>query len=54
MHVLTPDRAVEEWKRLEPAAIGHERPPLHEFFGRTRNCLATVDDVRARDRRSAG
>ena len=25
------------------AAIGHERLPLHEFFGRTRNCLATVD-----------
>jgi N-acetylglutamate synthase-like GNAT family acetyltransferase len=44
VHVLTPERAVEEWKRLEPAAIGHERPALHEFFGRTRNCLATVDD----------
>ena len=36
MHVLTPERAVEEWKRLEPVAIGHERPALHEFFGRTR------------------
>ena len=44
VHVLTPDRAVEEWKRLEPGAMGHERPALHEFFGRTRNCLATVDD----------
>jgi predicted N-acetyltransferase YhbS len=43
VHVLTPDRAVEEWKRLEPTAIGHERAALHEFFGRTRNCLATVD-----------
>jgi acetyltransferase (GNAT) family protein len=43
VHVLTPERAVEEWKRLEPAAIGHERADLHEFFGRTRNCLATVD-----------
>jgi GNAT superfamily N-acetyltransferase len=43
VHVLTPDRAVEEWKRLEPAAIGHERPSLHEFFGRTRSCLAVVD-----------
>ena len=43
VHVLTPERAVEEWKRLEPEAIGHERPSLHEFFGRTRNCLATVD-----------
>jgi hypothetical protein len=44
VHVLTPDRAVEEWNRLEPAAIGHDRTTLHEFFGRTRNCLATVDD----------
>jgi hypothetical protein len=43
VHVLTPERAVEEWKRLEPEAIGHERPTLHEFFGRTRNCLATMD-----------
>jgi predicted N-acetyltransferase YhbS len=43
VHVLTTERAVEEWKRLEPDAIGHERPRLHEFFGRTRNCLATVD-----------
>jgi Acetyltransferase (GNAT) family len=43
VHVLTPERAVEEWQRLEPAAIGHERAALHEFFGRTRNCLATVD-----------
>jgi hypothetical protein len=43
VHVLTPERAVEEWKRLEPVAIGHERVALHDFFGRTRNCLATVD-----------
>jgi predicted N-acetyltransferase YhbS len=43
VHVLTPERAVEEWMRLEPAAIGHERAALHEFFGRTRNCLATFD-----------
>jgi GNAT superfamily N-acetyltransferase len=41
--LLTPDRAVAEWKRLEPEAIGHERPALHEFFGRDRACLATVD-----------
>ena len=54
VHVLTPDRAVEEWKRLEPAAIGHDRPPLHEFFGRTRTCLATVDDDGRARRRSAG
>jgi hypothetical protein len=42
VHGLTPERAVEEWKRLEPDAIGHERPLLHEFFGRTRSCLATM------------
>jgi len=41
--VLTVERAVSEWKRLEPDAIGHERPALHEFFGRDRTCLATVD-----------
>jgi GNAT superfamily N-acetyltransferase len=41
--VLTTERAVAEWKRLEPEAIGHERPALHEFFGRDRVCLATVD-----------
>lgn len=44
VHALTPDRAVAEWKRLEPPAIGHERPRLHEYFGRTRTCLATVGD----------
>jgi N-acetylglutamate synthase-like GNAT family acetyltransferase len=43
VHVLTPERALEEWKRLEPAAIGHDRRTLHDFFSRTRNCLATVD-----------
>jgi GNAT superfamily N-acetyltransferase len=41
--VLTPERAVAEWKRLEPEAIAHKRPALHEFFGRDRTCLATVD-----------
>lgn len=41
--VLTVERAVAEWKRLEPDAIAHERPALHEFFGRDRACLATVD-----------
>ncbi len=40
---LSADRAVAEWKRLEPPAIGHKRPLLHEFFGRTRTCLATMD-----------
>jgi GNAT superfamily N-acetyltransferase len=46
VHALTPERAVAEWKRLEPKAIGHERPLLHEFFGRTRTCLATMDGQR--------
>jgi GNAT superfamily N-acetyltransferase len=42
VHVLAPPRAVAEWQRLEPAAIDHERPELHEFFARDRSCLATV------------
>ncbi|HZI91861.1 MAG TPA: GNAT family N-acetyltransferase [Thermoleophilaceae bacterium] len=42
-HVLSPERAATEWKRLEPPAIGHRRPMLHDFFGRTRICLATMD-----------
>ena len=46
VHALTPERAVGEWKRLEPSAIGHERPLLHDFFGRTRTCLATMDPER--------
>ena len=46
VHALTPERAVAEWKRLEPPAIGHERPRLHEFFGRTRTCLAMMDGGR--------
>jgi GNAT superfamily N-acetyltransferase len=41
--VLTHERAVAEWKRLEPEVIGYERPALHEFFGRDRTCLATCD-----------
>ena len=42
-HVLSPERAAAEWKRLEPPAIGHQRPLLHDFFGRTRTCMATMD-----------
>ena len=42
--VLESDKAVGEWKRLEPQAIGHRRPRLHEFFGRSRTCLATVGE----------
>ena len=43
VHVLKAERAVAEWKRLEPDAIGHERPLLHEFFGRDRSCLGSLD-----------
>lgn len=43
VHALTAERAVAEWKRLEPSAIGHERPQLHDFFGRTRTCLGIMD-----------
>jgi GNAT superfamily N-acetyltransferase len=48
VHVLKAERAVEEWKRLEPPAIGHERPSLHEFFGRTRTCLAHLEEASGR------
>ncbi len=43
VHLLKPDRAVEEWMRLEPEAVRHERRSLHEFFSRDRNCLAALD-----------
>lgn len=44
VHALTVDGAVAEWQRLEPPAVGYDRSALHEFFGRERTCLATVDD----------
>ena len=43
VHVLKPDRAVDEWLRLEPPVVAHERRPLHEFLCRDRTCLATID-----------
>jgi GNAT superfamily N-acetyltransferase len=43
VHVLKPERALSEWLRLEVAALGHARVPLHEFFARERTCLAYVD-----------
>jgi GNAT superfamily N-acetyltransferase len=46
VHVLEAERAVGEWKRLEPLAIGYERVVLHDFYGRTRTCLATMDAER--------
>jgi GNAT superfamily N-acetyltransferase len=51
VHALEADRAVAEWNLLEPPAIGQRRPELHEFFGRTRTCLATMD---ASDGRASG
>jgi GNAT superfamily N-acetyltransferase len=42
VHVLRPERAVEEWGRLEPRAIGHSRRELHEFFARDRMCLGSL------------
>jgi GNAT superfamily N-acetyltransferase len=44
VHMLGADRAVSEWKRLEPPAIAHRRPMLHGFFAQTRSCLATMDE----------
>jgi len=43
VHVLSPDNAVNAWKRLEPSAIGHNRSALHDFFCRDRSCLAVLD-----------
>jgi GNAT superfamily N-acetyltransferase len=43
VHVLKPDRAVAEWRRMEPPVLGFERPGLHEHFARDRTCLATFD-----------
>jgi len=44
VHVLEVGHAVSEWKRLEPQAIGHARPLLHDYFGRDRACLARLDE----------
>lgn len=41
--MLKGDRAAGEWKRLEPAALGYDRSGLHDFFGRDRVCLASMD-----------
>lgn len=43
VHALEADRAVAEWTQLEPPAISQRRPGVHEFFARTRTCLATMD-----------
>jgi hypothetical protein len=44
VHVLSADRAIAEWQRLEPSAIAHERFALHDFFARERVCLASLED----------
>ena len=43
VHALAPDRALAEWKRLEPGALEHDRGLLHDFFARDRACLAVLD-----------
>jgi GNAT superfamily N-acetyltransferase len=43
VHALEGDRAVAEWQLLEPPAIGQRRADVHEFFARTRTCLATMN-----------
>lgn len=43
-HVLEPSHAIAEWNRMEPDAIGHARPLLHDFLSRDRNCLACLDE----------
>jgi GNAT superfamily N-acetyltransferase len=48
VHALEAGRAVEEWNTLEPPAIGHRRPMLHEFFAHSRTCLATMDESTGR------
>jgi hypothetical protein len=44
VHVLKADRAVEEWMRLEPPVLAHERRDLHEFLCHDRTCLATLEE----------
>jgi predicted N-acetyltransferase YhbS len=43
VHVLKSDRALSEWMRLEPSALGYERRSLHAFFARDRTCLAYLN-----------
>jgi GNAT superfamily N-acetyltransferase len=45
VHVLKPERAVQEWLRMESPALSHERRTLHEFFARDRTCLAYLDQT---------
>ena len=40
---LDPKRALREWERPEPLALGHARPELHRHF-RSRVCVAGSDE----------
>jgi GNAT superfamily N-acetyltransferase len=42
VHALEADRALDQWRRMEPELVGHERRPLHEFLARERTCLASI------------
>ena len=44
VHALEPEKALTEWKRLEPAVVAHERKPLADFLARERTCLACMGD----------
>jgi GNAT superfamily N-acetyltransferase len=44
VHVLSSQRAVAEWVRLEAPVVMHERPAFHDFLCRDRTCLATIDE----------
>ena len=48
--VLSGERALEEWARVEPLALGHARRPLHEFMARERFCVAVADPASGRAR----
>lgn len=48
--VLSGERALDEWTRIEPLALGRARRPLHEFMARERFCVARLDPVSERPR----
>ena len=48
--VLGGERAVEEWARIEPLALGEGRRALHEFMAGERFCIACVDPFSERPR----
>jgi GNAT superfamily N-acetyltransferase len=42
--VLSTQKALQAWSRLEPSVLGTFRRPLHEFLASTRTCLGLNDD----------